>query len=47
MLAKLNIKSKTIVDYTYYVRPFPPLDALCLLGDLQAVVTSNGGKGRT
>lgn len=43
MLAKLNIKSKAIGDYTYYVRPFPPLDALRLLGDLQAVVTSSLG----
>ena len=37
----VNIKEKQIGDNIYYVRAFPPLVALGLLGDLQAVVTTS------
>ena len=36
-------KSREIGSNTYFVREFPPLEALKLLGDLQAVVTSSLG----
>lgn len=40
-LAKYEVKEKTIGNYTFYVRAFPPLYALELLGDLQAVITAS------
>lgn len=40
----LNIKEKEINGNMYYVRPFPPLEALGLLGDLQVIVSSGIGK---
>lgn len=40
----LNIKEKEINGTTYYVRPFPPLEALGLLGDLQVIVSSGISK---
>lgn len=43
-LAELNIQEKTIGDNRYYVRPFPALMALELLGDLQAVLTGAVGR---
>lgn len=39
----MEIKEKVIGGNTYYVRAFPPLDSLKLLGDLQAVVTGSMG----
>lgn len=43
MLANYEVKNKQIGDYTFYVRAFPPLVALDLLGDLQSVVTTSLG----
>lgn len=42
-LANIEIKEKQIGENKYYVRPFAPLKALELLGDLQAVLTSSFG----
>ena len=39
-LALFEVKEKKIGDNTFYVRPFPVLQALELLGDLQAVFTT-------
>lgn len=39
-LASFEVKEKKIGDNTFYVRPFPVLQALELLGDLQAVFTT-------
>ncbi|MBR2140288.1 MAG: hypothetical protein IJ963_05445 [Phascolarctobacterium sp.] len=39
----MELKSREIGSNKYYVREFPPLEALKLLGDLQAVVTSSLG----
>lgn len=38
-----EMQSREIGANKYFVRPFPPLEALSLLGDLQAVVTSSLG----
>ncbi len=43
-LANIDVKSKEISGNVYYVRAMPPLKALELLGDLQAVITT-GMKG--
>lgn len=40
-LANYDLKEKEIGGNTFYVRPFAPLIALELLGDLQAVVTTS------
>lgn len=40
-IANIEIKEKEIGENVYFVRPFPPLKSLELLGDLQAVVTSS------
>lgn len=40
MLAKFETKNKKIGDNVFYVCPFPPFQALELLGDIQAVVTT-------
>ena len=39
-LASFEVKEKKIGDNIFYVRPFPVLQALELLGDLQAVFTT-------
>lgn len=43
-LANFDVQSKEIGGVAYYVRPFPPLQALDLLGDLQSVITTSLGK---
>lgn len=40
-MLEINVQKKQIGEHTFYVRPMPPLMALSLLGDLQAVVTSS------
>lgn len=40
-MLKINIQSKQIGEHTFYARPFNPMMALSLLGDLQTVVTSS------
>ena len=45
MLANYDVKEKRIGDNVYYVRALPPLVALELLGDLQAVVTTSFNDG--
>lgn len=40
-MLEINVQKKQIGDNIYYVRPMPPMMALSLLGDLQAVVTGS------
>ena len=39
-LASYDVKSREIGGNTYYVTAFPPLKAIELLGDLQALITT-------
>lgn len=40
-MLNIEVKNKQIGNNTFYVRAMPPLMALNLLGDLQAVITSS------